>query len=190
MNGKSYDYVHSVLKPCNKQNEKTDEVEEILDLIKFIRRNNRCTMDELIGKASEIEYDEHTLSTYITILGNFSDTRSLARKLKDVETTSFFITRMISSLERLKYLSDRGELYYRIIVNKICDESRVKDLSIAKEFDIGRSTYYLKRYEALNLTYEVWFGAGLLDELALSSDVYQAAKRMLQNEGYDTNENF
>jgi len=36
----------------------------------------------------------------------------------------------------------------------------------------------------------VWFGAGLLDELALSSDVYQAAKRMLQNEGYDTNENF
>ena len=191
MNGKtSYNYVKNCLKPSNKPNEKTKEVEELLDLVRFIRRNNRCTMDELIGKASDLEYDEHTLITCITILDTFQNTRSFAKRLKDVQQTELFITRMISSLERLKYLSDRGELYYRIIVSKICDEGKIKDESIAKEFKIGRSTYYLKRYEALNLTYEVWFGAGLLEESALWSDVYKSAKKMLQDEGNNTNENF
>ena len=183
MNERSYAYVHSCLHPSRVRNENTEEVEELLELIKYIRRNNRCTMEMLIKNASEINFDEHTLSTYITILDTFPNTRAWAKQLKDVEATTFYITRMISSLERLKYQCKYGELYYHIIVGKVCDEEVIKDQVLANKYGIARSTLYLKKIEALNQTYEIWFADGLLDEAALSTELYKSTLKMLRDEG-------
>lgn len=159
-----YDHVKNRFKPSSKANKNTKVVQELLKIIRIIRRVNNCTIEQLIKNSSGIKFDDDSIDDSIAILNNFSNTRPIAKKLKNARDAELFLTRMISSLERLKHLSDRGDLYYSIIANMVRDTDRIKNTSLIRKYEISRATFYLKQNEALNLTYEIWFGAGLLKE--------------------------
>ena len=118
-------------------------------------------MEDMYKEIATVNFSKLELEEITALFEDFPFFKEMGRRAEELEDLGFYFQLCVSSLLQLKNNPQYGDLYYDIIVHKIIENSNETNEEIARRYKISVPTYYAKRIEAVNYTYEIWFGEGL-----------------------------
>ena len=176
-NNKSH--IEKYIHPSSACNENTEPTLELLKAISYARQKYFESMEDMYEKISDVGFSELELEEIADIFQMFPMFAGIGKDAKKISDLEFHFQRCVSSLGQLKRNPNYGEIYYYIIVKKIIEKSKVTNEEIAHNYHISLPTFYIRRREAINYTYQIWFGEGMNELIKLSADISELSKKVI-----------
>lgn len=185
MIAKKPSHIEKYMHPSSKKNENTEPTLGLLEAIAYTRQKYYTSMDDMLEQIASVEFSHLELVDISAIFQEFPFYKKMGRQAEELIDFDFHFQRCVSSLQQLKNKPKYGELYYEIIVGKIIEGSTETNEEIAGRYDISVPTYYVKRIEAINYTYQIWFGEGLEELAKLTDELSELAEDIVRKNTKD-----
>lgn len=185
MIAKKLSHIEKYMHPSSKKNENTEPTLGLLEAIAYTRQRYYESMDDMLEQIATVEFSHLELVDISAIFQEFPFYKRMGRKAEELIDFDFHFQRCVSSLQQLKKNPKYGEIYYDIIVNKLIEGSDETNVATAKRYGISVPTYYVRRIEAINYTYQIWFGEGLEELAKLTGEIAELAKDVVHKNTKD-----
>lgn len=137
-----------------------DVIPTVKVLLKAIRESQFAYDDDKRRIDFEIAIKGLSSKTYsdlISITSNFSDLSQFTGTISETEKAADVLCACNSTIERLKYIPQHGQMYYDIIT-KCCIKKEIKNIpTYAEQLGISTRTFHRRQKAAYKELHKIWF---------------------------------